>query len=115
MIVSVLHLAYEVNKEVKVNRGLREVSRYGIGEDEGIGDDEMNNEQNKEENKGTFFARLEGMYVPSEILKIKLAYMLAKYGHRGQERKELDREGRKVRYFEHFKCTPGSIDINGYD
>jgi hypothetical protein len=55
------------------------------------------------ENKGTFFARLEGRFAPSDLLKIRLAYMLAKYGHRGQERKELDREGRKVRYFEHVR------------
>lgn len=55
------------------------------------------------ENKETFFRRLEGRFAPSEILKTKLAYMLAKYGHRWQERKELWEDGRKVRYFEHVR------------
>lgn len=55
------------------------------------------------ENKGTFFGRLEGRFAPSEILKTKLAYMLAKYGHRGQERKERWADGQKVRYFEHVR------------
>ncbi len=55
------------------------------------------------ENKDTFFARLEGRFAPSEMLKTKLAYMLAKYGHRGQERKERWDNGQKVRYFEHVR------------
>ncbi len=41
--------------------------------------------------------------MPSDMLKTKLAYMLAKYGHRGQERREVGVDGRKVRYFEHTR------------
>lgn len=54
------------------------------------------------ENKGTFFARVEGRFTPEEILRTKIAYMIAKYGHRWQERKEY-LEGHKVRYFEHVR------------
>lgn len=55
------------------------------------------------ENKETFFTRLEPFYPPSVMLDIKLAYILAKHGHRAQFRKELDKEGAKVRYFEHVR------------
>lgn len=55
------------------------------------------------ENKDTFFARLEPFYPPSVMLDIKLAYIMAKHGHRAQFRKEVDKEGAKVRYFEHVR------------
>jgi GTP diphosphokinase / guanosine-3',5'-bis(diphosphate) 3'-diphosphatase len=53
------------------------------------------------ENRETFFARLEPMLVPSDLLDVQLAYTLAKYGHRAQVRKELNAEGDPMRYFEH--------------
>lgn len=55
------------------------------------------------ENKETFFTRLEPFYAPSVMLDIKLAYILAKHGHRAQFRKELDEMGARVRYFEHVR------------
>jgi (p)ppGpp synthase/HD superfamily hydrolase len=55
------------------------------------------------ENKESFFQRLEPFFAPSVILNIKLAYILAKHGHRDQFRKELDPQGAKVRYFEHVR------------
>lgn len=56
-----------------------------------------------EENRETFFRRLDPFLVPSQLLDIKLAYTLAKYGHRAQQRKELDAAGDPVRYFEHVR------------
>jgi len=53
------------------------------------------------ENKHTFQARLKPHFPPSVQLKIKLAYVLAKFGHRAQKRKELDGAGNPMRYFEH--------------
>lgn len=41
------------------------------------------------------------MLAPSELLKLELAYLLSKDGHRDQWRKELDAAGNPVRYFEH--------------
>jgi guanosine-3',5'-bis(diphosphate) 3'-pyrophosphohydrolase len=55
------------------------------------------------ENRATFFARLEPFLAPSALLDIQLAYTLAKYGHRAQVRKELDPQGKPVRYFEHVR------------
>lgn len=49
------------------------------------------------ENKDSFFNRLTGRVTPKELLKVKTAYMLAKYAHRAQLRIE------RVRYFEHVK------------
>ena len=49
----------------------------------------------------TFFARVKPIFTPSEELKIGLAYIMAKAGHRNQFRKELDTVGNPVRYFEH--------------
>jgi len=34
-----------------------------------------------QENKGSFFSRLEGQVLPSELVKIKTAYMIAKHAH----------------------------------
>jgi (p)ppGpp synthase/HD superfamily hydrolase len=54
------------------------------------------------ENKHTFQARLQPYFSPSDQLDIKLAYCLAKFGHRAQTRKELT-EGKPTRYFEHVR------------
>lgn len=53
------------------------------------------------ENKELFLARLRPILAPSELLKVELAYILVKSGHRGQFRKQVDGLGNKVRYFEH--------------
>ena len=58
------------------------------------------------ENKETFQARIRPYLPPSEQLDVKLAYCLAKFGHRAQTRKELT-DGKPTRYFEHVK--KGSI------
>lgn len=54
------------------------------------------------ENKETFQARLKSCFSPHVQLNIKLAYVLAKFGHRSQTRKELV-DGRPMRYFEHVR------------
>ena len=54
------------------------------------------------ENKETFQARIQPFFSPSEQLDIKLAYTLAKFGHRAQLRKELI-DGKQIRYFEHVR------------
>jgi (p)ppGpp synthase/HD superfamily hydrolase len=54
------------------------------------------------ENKETFQARLRPYFSPSDQLDVKLAYCLAKFGHRAQLRKELT-EGKPTRYFEHVR------------
>lgn len=54
------------------------------------------------ENKETFQARIKPYFSPSDQLDIKLAYTLAKFGHRAQLRKELI-DGKPVRYFEHVR------------
>lgn len=54
------------------------------------------------ENKVTFQARIQPYFSPSAQLDIKLAYTLAKFGHRAQVRKELV-EGKPTRYFEHVR------------
>ena len=55
------------------------------------------------ENKETFQKRLRPYFSPSTQLDIKLAYVLAKFGHRAQKRKELDDNGNPIRYFEHVR------------
>lgn len=55
------------------------------------------------ENKAAFFSRLEPRLAPSDLVRIRGAYYLAKYGHRAQVRKELDCEGHPLRYFEHVR------------
>lgn len=52
------------------------------------------------ENKETFRARLKSAFSPNDQLDINLAYVLAKFGHRAQTRKELT-DGKPTRYFEH--------------
>jgi (p)ppGpp synthase/HD superfamily hydrolase len=54
------------------------------------------------ENKETFQARLKPWFAPSDQLQIKLAYCLAKFGHRAQTRNEMV-EGKPTRYFEHVR------------
>lgn len=54
------------------------------------------------ENKETFHARVQPYFSPSDQLDVKLAYCLAKFGHRAQLRKELT-EGKPTRYFEHVR------------
>lgn len=54
------------------------------------------------ENKESFQARLKPYFSPSTQLDIKLAYTLAKFGHRAQTRKELT-DGKPTRYFEHVR------------
>lgn len=56
----------------------------------------------KTENKETFQLRLKPYFSPSDQLDIKLAYVLAKFGHRSQFRKEII-DGNHVRYFEHVR------------
>ncbi len=54
------------------------------------------------ENKESFHNRLAPYLAPSEQLDVKLAYILAKFGHRAQQRKELT-DGKPTRYFEHVR------------
>ncbi len=54
------------------------------------------------ENKHTFQARIQPYFSPSDQLDVKLAYCLAKFGHRAQVRKELF-AGKPTRYFEHVR------------
>lgn len=52
------------------------------------------------ENKETFFNRIKPFLAGSDEQDIRLAYYLAKYGHRAQLRKEMV-DGKPLRYFEH--------------
>ena len=54
------------------------------------------------ENKESFQNRIRPYFSPSDQLDIKLAYCLAKFGHRAQLRKEMV-EGKPTRYFEHVR------------
>ncbi len=54
------------------------------------------------ENKESFYARITPFFSNSEEQKIRLAYYLAKYGHRAQVRKEKV-DDKPVRYFEHVR------------
>lgn len=54
------------------------------------------------ENKETFQARIQPYFSPSDQLDVRLAYTLAKFGHRAQTRKELT-DGAPTRYFEHVR------------
>jgi (p)ppGpp synthase/HD superfamily hydrolase len=55
------------------------------------------------ENKESFHSRLRPYLSPSQQLDVKLAYVLAKFGHRSQVRKEISNDGTHVRYFEHVR------------
>lgn len=54
------------------------------------------------ENKEKFQFRIRPFLSPSDQLDVKLAYTLAKFGHRAQLRKELI-DGKPIRYFEHVR------------
>jgi (p)ppGpp synthase/HD superfamily hydrolase len=56
------------------------------------------------ENKESFYNRIRPYFSPTDQLDIKLAYYLAKYGHRAQFRKE-EVDGKPLRYFEHVRRT----------
>jgi GTP pyrophosphokinase len=56
------------------------------------------------EDKKSFDLRIEPYFAPSAQIAIKLAYYLAKYGHRAQFRKEMV-DGKPLRYFEHVRRT----------
>lgn len=76
----------------------------GRGEEDPPRDDPFYHPAHKApENKYTFFARLEPALAPSEIVRVRGAYYLAKFGHRAQFRKETDPEGFPLRYFEHVR------------
>ncbi len=53
----------------------------------------------------TFFNRVEPWLAPSDLLKLKLAYQLAKSSHRFQTRKELNSDGTAQRYFNHPRAV----------
>ncbi len=55
------------------------------------------------ENKASFFERLTPFMPPSELSKVKTAYMLAKFAHRAQTRTQIDEKGNHIRYFEHCR------------
>jgi GTP diphosphokinase / guanosine-3',5'-bis(diphosphate) 3'-diphosphatase len=55
------------------------------------------------ENHESFFRRIDPFFSPRELRRIDLAYMLAKYAHRAQTRKEVDEHGDPIRYFEHVR------------
>jgi (p)ppGpp synthase/HD superfamily hydrolase len=57
------------------------------------------------ENRASFFARLEPAIPPAALLRIRLAYIVAKGGHRHQVRSELDEAGVPIRYFEHPRAA----------
>jgi (p)ppGpp synthase/HD superfamily hydrolase len=64
------------------------------------------------ENYSTFFERLQPYFAPSLVRRIELAYMLSKYAHRAQVRKEVDEHGDPVRYFEHVRrATLVGLDL----
>src|SRR5215813_7949621 len=64
------------------------------------------------ENHESFLARIIPLFAPSVVRKIDLAYILAKFSHRAQTRKELDENGNPVRYFEHVRrATLIGIDL----
>lgn len=76
------------------------------------------------ENKSTFFARLYPHLTPRERKQVQVAYMITKFGHRHQTRKELDSKGDPLRYFEHprrvsiimmdeMRCYEPSVIIAG--
>ncbi len=54
------------------------------------------------ENKKTFRERLTPYFSPKDCLDMHLAYILAKFGHRAQTRKEIV-NGKPLRYFEHVR------------
>jgi (p)ppGpp synthase/HD superfamily hydrolase len=53
-----------------------------------------------QETKDSFFQRLISL-TPSQLQYVKTAYIFSKFGHRHQNRKELNDYGEPLRYFEH--------------
>lgn len=53
-----------------------------------------------QETKDLFFNRLSCL-TPSQLQYVKTAYIFSKFGHRHQNRKELNNYGEPLRYFEH--------------
>lgn len=66
-----------------------------------------------QENRETFFARINPYFSPSQLLSVQLAYTLAKFGHRAQKRQEIDLDGNQIRYFEHCRRVAISIIDEG--
>lgn len=58
-----------------------------------------------EENKETFFNRINPFFSQRELQSIHLGYTLAKFVHRWQIRQELDCNNQPIRYFEHCRRT----------
>ncbi|MBU1915826.1 HD domain-containing protein [Patescibacteria group bacterium] len=58
-----------------------------------------------DEDRQSFFTRLEPVLSPRELLLVDLAYQLAKFNHRWQCRQQMDDSGDVVRYFEHLRGT----------
>lgn len=58
-----------------------------------------------DEDRRSFFARLEPVLGPRELLLVDLAYQLAKFNHRWQRRRQTNTAGGGVRYFEHLRDT----------
>jgi len=54
------------------------------------------------ENKESFNNRLKPYFAPNDHLDIQLAYIMAKFGHRAQFRKEMV-DDKPLRYFEHVR------------
>lgn len=63
----------------------------------------MTTTEETKENKKMFCKRVRSFASPSDVVRVKLAYMLAKHLHRSQTRKEKDDEGNNIRYFEHVR------------
>lgn len=56
------------------------------------------------ENRESFFARIQPVLSPTDILRVEVAYDNAKHAHRWQERKdEFNEDGTHLRYFEHLR------------
>lgn len=55
------------------------------------------------ENVELFMARIRVLFSSEEAERILLAYMVAKFAHRWQTRKELGPDGEPIRYFEHLR------------
>lgn len=67
-------------------------------------------------NRESFFAPLHSILAPSDFLRVEVAYALAKHAHRAQVRKELDENGKPIRYFEHLRDTALNLrEIGVYD
>jgi len=56
-----------------------------------------------EEDRESFFARLQPSMTRRTFSLIKLAYQMAKFNHRWQRRKQTDENGEPIRYFEHLR------------